>query len=122
MASTRPVDTNGRTGKPPGEDDALLRRHKWLAVLINELSRKSNKSEDILELNIPRQIADVALGMCWASSPDEYEDMRASVVQVLHEQHKHIAETLPSWIDEFGTGSGRREHPSQRQSLLLPLT
>lgn len=88
--------------KPPGEDNDALRRHKWLAVLINKLSRKINNyevpSDTLDELNIPRQIADIAVGMCWALSPDEYEDIRVSTMQALenghddsHEQHKYIA-------------------------------
>lgn len=109
--------------KPPGEDNDALRRHKWLAVLINELSRKINNyevpSDTLDELNIPRQIADIAVGMCWALSPDEYEDIRVSTMQALenghddsHEQHKYIAEALPSWIDEFKAGP-RKEGASQ---------
>lgn len=138
MAAIKPVGANG-TGNTPGENDNALQRHKWLAVMINELWRQSNNSEvpmNRFELNIPQQVADVAVGMCWALSPEEYEDMRVSTTQILesnghspcHGQHKYILENLSSWIEDFKTGPERREHPSQRphfvhtrQSLLLSL-
>ena len=86
--------------------NAAFQRHKWLAVAINELRHKNSlpeTSKNGLQLDIPQQVADIVAGMCWALSPEEYEDLRVSTTGVLecmgpnlpYEQHRFNAEMLP---------------------------
>ena len=96
----------------PVDANTALQRHKWLAVAINKLRHKNSlpeTSRNGFELEIPQQVADVAAGMCWALSPEEYEDLRMSTTEVLefmepdlrYEQHRFNSGILPKWIDVF---------------------
>src|SRR5699024_3921367 len=72
-----------------------------------------------------QQVADVAVGMCWVLSPEEYEDSRVSTTGVLecmepdlpYEQHRFTSEILPKWINIFKAGPGRNVHPRQCPSF-----
>lgn len=103
------------------ENETALRHHKWLAVLLNELSRCS------LELNISEQVKFAVAGMCWALSPEEYEDLRAAATQDLnshgrdlsHEQQTYIRDNLRSWIAKFKAGPQIPKHSNQRPEFEL---
>lgn len=113
----------------PVDANTALQRHKWLAVAINKLRHKNSlpeTSRNGFELEIPQQVADVAAGMCWALSPEEYEDLRMSTTEVLefmepdlrYEQHRFNSGILPKWIDFFfKAGPGRTVHPRQGPSF-----
>ena len=112
MAST----AANSAGELPSNDETALQRHRWLAVLLNQLSRSS------LKLNISEQVKFAVAGMCWALSPEEYEDLRAAAIKHLnahgpdlsHEQQKYIRDNLRSWIAEYKAGPQSDKHPNQR--------